>query len=884
MSGGAATGAVTATAERLQRAAAHGATLADDTTLRALDFAAPRRGEPPPLVGRMYELATLKSLYARVLDERRPHLVTVVGHAGIGKSRLVDEFGADHRGRCLPYGEGITYWALREILTRAAGIVLGDSAAVAAAKLRTLVEERVGDEVERVTSALAASAGIVAPGDEESPESVADEIALAWPRLLSALAPAVVVIEDLHWAETPLLDLVEAIVGRCEGPLLLVATARPELAEARPGWGYRPGMSQIVLPPLNEAEIQELVDALLPAREVELRQRVARQAEGNPFFAEELARHVESDVPGEIPTTVRALLAARIDALPATERRVLRHASVVGRTFWPPALGTDLELGPPLRALEARGFVVARATSTLPGHTELAFVHGLTREVAYHSIPRADRCRTHASVARWIEARVGDRRDEFVELLAYHYEAAARPADAALAWPDDAAEREAVRTAALQALVDAGDAARRRMATDQAVRFADRALALATSDAERLPALELKARSLHAAVRGDAALDAYTKGIEAAKRAGDEAAATRMRSFAILLCTRYAGGLKQPGWPETATALVNESLAAEPAGFAAGAALLGRCWGVRRWRAGRPARSGDIADAPPPGEIAEKGGSSFQLAVALEGLTWLSFDEGHRDAAALGERHLQAASQLNDRVEAHESITIAVMCFVRAGDFARAKAAATEASRQALRLSPHRRLHSAAAEALARVPSGGLIELAEATAGVPDLVAAEGRQVCATGVVGLAGHVLALSEARDPAAAAAIALFEEIAPPDRPLGGWGHTVAEIVRPVIGAEATCARLDAMGSSRGDVVRLRAEIPARTLTGDRKLRELLDEAHALAGPACAPDLAAIADWGEAAVTRDHERARRAAAALDGFGEHYTAARLLADFELL
>ena len=221
------------------------------------------------------------------------------------------------------------------------------------------------------------------------------------------------------------------------------------------------------------------------------------------------------------------------------------------------------------------------------------------------------------------------------------------------------------------------------------------------------------------------------------------------------------------------------------------------------------------------------------------------------------------------------------MCFARAGDFARAKAAATEASQQALRLGPHRRLHSAAAEALARVPSGAFDELAAATAGMTELVAAEGRNVCATGTVGLAGHVLALFQARDPAVPAAIALFEEIAPPERPLGGWGPTVAEILRPVIGAEATCARLDAIGPVTGDVIRLRAEIPARALTGDPQLRALLDEAHALAGPACAPDLAAIAEWGEAAVSGDRERAQRAAAALDERGEHYTAARLLSDF---
>ena len=673
VSGGAATGAVLGTAERLQRAAARGATLADEATVHAtrgaVDFesappgwsarAAPprRRPAPRPLVGRTYELAALEALYARVVAERRPHLVTVVGHAGIGKSRLVDEFGADHRGRCLPYGEGITYWALREILTRAAGIVLGDSAAVAADKLRALVEARVGDEVARVTAALAAGAGIVLPGperEEESPESVAEEISLAWPRLLTALAPAVVVIEDLHWAETPLLELVEAIVGRCEGPLLLVATARPELAEARPGWGYRPGMSQIVLPPLSDTETRKLVDGLLPASDPELRLRVARKAEGNPFFAEELARHVESDVPGEIPNTVRALLAARIDALPAIERRVLRHASVVGRTFWPPALETDLELGPPLRALEARGFVVPRATSALPGHTELAFVHGLTREVAYHSIPRADRCRTHAAVARWIEARVGDRREEFVELLAYHYEAAARPADAALAWPDEPDEREAIRAAALRALIDAGDAARRRMAIDQAVRFGDRALgaghqrrraaARAGAQGPQLPRRRPRRRSAGRLHRSDR---------RRAHRIGDHAAATphaqprdpalhplRRRVPPGRLGRRGRPRWSSKGWPSTAT-----SRPASPRARCGS----GRSWGTRQWATHglvqRPIARRGAADAERAVEIAEEIGSSLLLAYALEGFMWLSFDEGHRDAAALGERQLHAAAR-----------------------------------------------------------------------------------------------------------------------------------------------------------------------------------------------------------------------------------------------
>ena len=409
---GAVTGAVTTAAERLHAAAAAGVTLADEATMRAsaLDFesappgwaargSAPERPRLAPLIGRDHELTALEALYARVAAEGRPHLVTVVGQAGIGKTRLVDELvervpDTVLRGRCLAYGEGITWWALREILWSASGIGLGDGAAAAADKLRALVAD------ERMAAALAASAGIVLGdrgAEEPSPESVAEEIGLAWPRLLSALAPAVVVIEDLHWAEAPLLELVQAIVGRAEGPLLLVATARPELAEARPGWGYRPGMSQVVLQPLNDGHTEELVDRLLPARDEALRRRVARKAEGNPFFAEELARHLEAGGERrEIPNTVRALLAARIDALPADERRVLRHAAVVGRAFWATAL-EPFAAAEALRGLEARGFVVPRPASALPGHTRVrlrAWAHargGLPLDPARRPLPHARR-------------------------------------------------------------------------------------------------------------------------------------------------------------------------------------------------------------------------------------------------------------------------------------------------------------------------------------------------------------------------------------------------------------------------------------------------------------------------------------------------------------
>ena len=260
---------------------------------------------------------------------------------------------------------------------------------------------------------------------------------------------------------------------------------------------------------------------------------------------------------------------------------MLRHAAVVGRTFWATAL-EPFAAAEALRGLEARGFVVPRPASALPGHTEFAFVHGLTREVAYRSIPRADRCHTHAAVARWIESRVGDRREEFVELLAYHYEAAARPADAALAWPEGGEE---VRAAAVRALVEAGDAARRRMAVEQAVRFADRALALAV-DAERVAALELKGRSFHAAIRGDEALAAYVEAIAIADRAAASRAA-RPRDPALhalrrVLLASPAGPRPPPRSSRRASPSTATSPRASPPARCASAATGARAAGARR--------------------------------------------------------------------------------------------------------------------------------------------------------------------------------------------------------------------------------------------------------------------------------------------------------------
>jgi DNA-binding SARP family transcriptional activator len=938
--GGRATGAVTGAAAALQRAAPPGATAvaaatraatADALCFEPIAGAAPAwraTGEAAPapratrFVGRDRELALLRELHGATLSEGRPHLVTIVGEAGIGKSRLLEELCARvaletgcavHRGRCLAYGEGIAYWPLREVLWDAAGVLLDDSGLTAADKLTGLVGELLAPEatdateVLRVASALAAGAGLTLVDStlrDAAPESVAEEIGLAWPRFLSALAarsPTVVAIEDLHWAEPALLDMVEAILSRSQGSLLVVATARPELARARASWGQRPGTWQVALQPLDARAARDLVAGMLPGADALLAERVVDVAEGNPFYAEEIVRHLEgggSDEP-EIPATVRALLAARIDALPEAEQDVLQHAAVVGRRFWPSALEPRWRqepLAPILRSLERRGFIVARATSSLPGERELAFVHGLTREVAYRSIPRGARCRVHAAVATWLEALAGDRRDEYLDLLAHHYEAAAEPADAALAWPEGSPEREELRAAAVRTLVEAGEAARRRLSLAQALRFADRALVLAEGPAERLAAFELRAHSHHAAVHGNQALDAYLEAIELARTLADAEATASLRGYATLLCSRYPGSFVGSEWKAHADDLVDRGLAEageDGVDFATAALLIGRAWGTWRWR---DPIAEDLPrakrDAERAAEIAEAIGSSLLVSVALEALTWIAFSQGDCEAVALGERHLHAATTLADRFEAHESLNMAAICFVRAGRFDRARDIAAEAARQAPAMSAHRELHAVASKAIALMPGGYFGELLDATCRVEELIAEEREHICANALVALAARAVVLHESgQRSAAVAALELFDRVAPPNRPLVRWGPWIVEVLRAVAGLEASVARLGHVEVRHGAgnaVDILRAELVVRALAGEwDRTEELAAQTRALAGSTCAPALGFVADWADAmrlAADGHHARALEvggaAAAALAGRGERYTAARLMTD----
>lgn len=550
--------------------------------IEALAEASPRgvRGLSSPMIGRDREHVTLTGLLDETIEGGRPRLVVIYGSAGIGKSRLTAEFLALTgdaspetrvlRGRCIAAGHGIIYWALGEILRGACQIGLDEPVDVVRERLQSCLGEilaplTLSPEDEQLTiAALATTVGIrLGRGSEGAgvePASV-EELARAWPRFATAYAqvgPAIWVIEDLHWAGGPAVEMIGQIARRTDGPLLIVATARPEFAEQHPAFG--PGGQDAIaisLRPLTDNQSNDLVDRLLAVAELPdaLRAEIVAKADGNPFYVEEILQRLIDEGAlardGErwkatqsigaviIPDSVQALLAARIDALLPDERRVLQEAAVVGRTFWAASLESTVDpgdLASSLEGLERKGMVLVRPTSTLAGETEYLFKHALVHDVAYATLPKARRARAHAAVADWIGGLAGDRSDEFAELIAYHYWAAVRGDGADLAWLDDPDASESVRRRAFAASLKAGRGARHRFAMDRAVELHEQALELAMGDAERLDAMEQIARDHEAGFHGDAAVASFVAALEIARKDPDG-------SDRVAVLARHAAGM-----------------------------------------------------------------------------------------------------------------------------------------------------------------------------------------------------------------------------------------------------------------------------------------------------------------------------------------------------
>ena len=547
---GMASGDVINTASRLQSAAPINGVLVDETTHRATRHAveysdaapvdAKGKARPIPvwqavqvrarlgidvahdarseLVGREHELSVLRDALVRVRSARTPQLVTLIGVPGIGKSRLLFELSAIveadpdlitwRQGRCLAYGDGVTLWALTEIIKAQAGIHEQDPDDLAREKVRSAVREAVADEADAawVESHLLALVGVATQsqlgGDRRG------EAFSAWRRFFEAMAeqrPVVLVFEDLHWADASLLDFVDELVDWvADVPLMVVATARPELLERRPSWGGgKLNATTLALQPLSDEQTARLIGQRLGRPTLAEAQRtLLERAGGNPLYAEQFAElFLERGAADQsLPESLKGIIAARLDGLPASEKEVLRDAAVVGKVFWAGSVGDDPSAA--LHALERKGFVRRQRRTSVEGETEYAFSHALVRDVAYGQLSRADRAGKHQRMAHWIESL--GRPEDHAEMLAHHWRSALELARAA------GTDTDRLVGPTRLALRAAGDRAFDLSAFLAAERYHAEALELwRHDDAERPDLLFRRARALHLAGddRREAALE-----------------------------------------------------------------------------------------------------------------------------------------------------------------------------------------------------------------------------------------------------------------------------------------------------------------------------------------------------------------------------------------
>jgi class 3 adenylate cyclase/tetratricopeptide (TPR) repeat protein len=573
---GMASGDVVNTAARLQSAAPVNGILADETTYRAtrgaVDYeqaepvAAKGKAEPvrvwtavaahsrfgvdvahearSELVGRERELGVIRDAFERARHERTPQLLTLVGVPGIGKSRLVYELqqlvDADaelitwRQGRCLAYGDGITLWALGEIVKAQAGVLEQDTPEEIAAKLHQTVEDTLagtGDEsrVETHLRALLGLAGEAQLGGDRRNEAFA-----AWRRFLEGLAeqrPVVIVVEDIHWADESLLDFLDELVDwLTDVPLLVVATARPELLERRPGWGGgKLNATTLALSPLSDEQTTDLIGRLLarPLLEADVQQALLERAGGNPLYAEQFVElYTERGSTDELalPETLQGIIAARLDGLPETEKTLLQDAAVVGKVFWASSIGREPDAATTsLHSLERKGFVRRQRRSSLEGESEFAFAHALVRDVSYGQIPRADRARRHRAVAEWLD-RLG-RPEDHAEMLAYHWSSALELVRASGGDDDEIAERTR------RALRAAGDRAVALNSFAVAAAQYEDALALWPDDHERPEVQFQLAVALHRSYDDARQQEALETARDALLAIGDTERASEAESF-----------------------------------------------------------------------------------------------------------------------------------------------------------------------------------------------------------------------------------------------------------------------------------------------------------------------------------------------------------------
>jgi class 3 adenylate cyclase len=650
-------------------------------------------------VGREDELASLRDACRAVIESRKPLLVTILGDAGVGKSRLAHEFRQwlalqspepeCHTGRCLSYGRGITYWPLGEVLKEQLGLLEDDPAERA---LELLGARKI----------LGLTLGLDVAG-ELHPLAARDRLHDAWIELADELVaerPAIILIEDLHWAEDELLDLLERLVEDVSGPLLLLCTARPELLHLRPSWARaRRGIMTLELERLSADEADEMLAALLETEPPRRLRDVVQRAEGNPFFLEELlaslmdhdllaresgvwtARLLPTDF--SVPDSVQALVAARIDLLQPAEKTALQVASVVGRVFWAGPIYELLgESSPDFRVLEERDFVRRRSNSAISGEREFVFKHELTREVAYKSLPKARRAHLHAWFGEWLE-RFGEGRDEHASLLAHHYAEAVREEDADLAWSDDEGELRRLRSKAVDWLRRAAELGTARSEFDNALALLHRAVQLETEPVEwsamwreigRVNALRFDGEAFWTAMEESLAIPT------------SRAAEAETYSLLAFQTATRSGMWKRRPEPSVVDPWIERALELSGPDTAPRArALIARAY----WR---PREGGDAARAATV--LAERLGDEELRSYAWMARAAVEFHAlRFAEAARWAHRRFELAPRITDPDHLAEMREAAIPALGALGRISEIRRLAQEHIELSRRLSPHHRLH-----------------------------------------------------------------------------------------------------------------------------------------------------------------------------------------------
>ena len=574
------------TAARLQSAAAPGQVLVGESTMRAASAAiafepageqtlkgkqapvpawravrvvANRRGSgrsemlETPFVGRDFESRLLRDQLHVAGQDPRVRLVSVTGPAGIGKSRLAWELEKYidglverifwHRGRCPAYGEGVSFWALGEMVRRRANLAENDDEATTRSQIAATVVEFVANAEER---AWIEQALLVLLGVDQQAQGGRETLFAAWRRFFENIAAngtTVLVFEDLHWADSGLLDFIDHLLDWSkQAPLLVVTLARPELFERRPDWGAgRRAFTALALDPLPQPQIREMLSALAPELPERALAAIVARADGIPLYAVETVRMLVADgrlvaVDGtyratselgdlEVPSSLRSLITARLDTLEQDDRRLLQDASVLGSSFTLPALAAVTGVAPDQLERRLSGFVrrellTVEADPRSPERGQYGFMQSLIREVAYSTLARPQRRQRHLAAARHFEGTGGD---ELAGVLAGHYVAAH---EASTQGP----EADAVAAQARVALRAAAERAATLGGHDQAASYLDRALALTDNPSERLALLERKVAELDLAGRYAESQAAAREAIDGYRAAGDASGTARIRA------------------------------------------------------------------------------------------------------------------------------------------------------------------------------------------------------------------------------------------------------------------------------------------------------------------------------------------------------------------